>query len=307
MVSETGGMNGRHRGISKCPAAWHRVLVRYAKGLPVVWGNWLLLISHAAWILMADAVLLLPPPVEAMASGPAGPVWIDAREVRGFRVYCRFPADRIAPLLSDLEGLRRDIAAYLGLETAPCAVDVYLFADAREYGEYIRRAFPEVPYRRALYVQRGDRAMVAAYLSPELAVDLRHECTHALLHATLPMVPLWLDEGLAEYFEVEPLERSGRSRYLAAIRWRCRFGYVPSLEGLEGLPSMASMTESDYRNAWSWVHFMLHGPPEARDALVEYVATIRQGGIPGSLRERLAARIPSLHAAYKKHFLDWGR
>lgn len=300
-------MNVWYPAISKYPVSWRRVLFRCVKGLPVVLANLLLLMPGAASILLPGAELLILPAVGAMGNGPAGPVWIDAREIGGFRVFCRFPADRIAPLLGDLEGLSRDIAAYLGLETASRAVDVYLFADAREYGECIRRAFPEVPYRRALYVQRGDRAMVAAYVSPELAVDLRHECTHALLHAALPMVPLWLDEGLAEYFEVEPLERSGRSQYLTAIRWRCRFGYVPSLEGLEGLRSMASMTESDYRNAWSWVHFMLHGPPEAREVLVDYLVTIRQGGIPGSLRERLAARVPGLHAAYKRHFLDWGR
>lgn len=307
MVSEIGGMNGGHAAITKRPASWHRLFAWCVRGLPVVLGNLLLLMPGPAWILSAGADLLLIPAAEAMGNGPGGPVWIDAREIGGFRVFCRFPADRIAPLLGDLEGLSRDIAAYLGLETSPRAVDVYLFADAREYGEHINRAFPEVPYRRALYVQRGDRAMVAAYLSPELAVDLRHECTHALLHAALPMVPLWLDEGLAEYFEVEPLERSGRSRYLAAARWRCRFGYVPSMERLEGLRSMASMTESDYRNAWSWVHFMLHGPSAARDVLVDYLTTIRQGGIPGSLRERLAARIPDLHSAYKRHFLDWER
>lgn len=264
------------------------------------------------WIgraLAAVLSMLLPvlPLGGARGEAPPSPGWVDVRDVSGFRVFCRFPADRIAALLGDLEGLSKDVAAYLGLEASPRAVDIYLFADAREYANYVKRAFPEVPYRRALYVQRGDRAMVAAYLSPELAVDLRHECTHALLHSALPMVPLWLDEGLAEYFEVEPLQRAGRSPYLAAVRWRCRFGYVPPLEQLEGLRSMASMSETDYRNAWSWVHFMLHGPPEAREALVDYLAVIRQGGIPGSLSGRLSARIPDLKAAYKRHFSNWGR
>ncbi|GIT30210.1 MAG: hypothetical protein Ct9H300mP1_22560 [Planctomycetaceae bacterium] len=32
--------------------------------------------------------------------------------------------------------------------------------------------------------------------------DLRHEFTHGVLHSSLKRVPLWLDEGLAEYFEV---------------------------------------------------------------------------------------------------------
>jgi hypothetical protein len=46
--------------------------------------------------------------------------------------------------------------------------------------------------------------MVFAYRGEDFETDLRHECTHALLNAALPVVPLWLDEGLAEYFEVLP-------------------------------------------------------------------------------------------------------
>ena len=35
-----------------------------------------------------------------------------------------------------------------------------------------------------------------------MAEDLRHEVAHGYLHAVVPNLPLWLDEGLAEYFEV---------------------------------------------------------------------------------------------------------
>ena len=37
------------------------------------------------------------------------------------------------------------------------------------------------------------------------------------------------------------------------------------------------MDRSDYRAAWAWVHFMLHGPVEARDELVRFLADIRLG------------------------------
>ena len=68
--------------------------------------------------------------------------------------------------------------------------------------------YPRVPYRRALFVKSGSRGRVFAYEHEDLAVDVRHESTHALLHASLPMVPLWLDEGLAEYFEVAESQRA---------------------------------------------------------------------------------------------------
>ena len=51
----------------------------------------------------------------------------------------------------------------------------------------------------------------------ELAVDLRHETTHAVLHGLLPMVPLWLDEGLAEYFEAPEANRLQRHPHFKAV------------------------------------------------------------------------------------------
>ena len=44
--------------------------------------------------------------------------------------------------------------------------------------------------------------LVYTYWGDRIQQDLRHELTHALLHSVLKDVPLWLDEGLAEYFEM---------------------------------------------------------------------------------------------------------
>ena len=70
-----------------------------------------------------------------------------------------------------------------------------------QHRTYIEAHYPDIPYRRALFIKEHGLAGLYAYRHADLAVDLRHECTHAMLHASLPYVPLWLDEGLAEYFE----------------------------------------------------------------------------------------------------------
>ncbi|GAB6165281.1 hypothetical protein JCM19992_12810 [Thermostilla marina] len=147
--------------------------------------------------------------------------------------------------------------------------------------------------------------MVFTARGRDFETDLRHECTHALLHAALPMVPLWLDEGLAEYFEVPPGERAFGSPYLKTIRWACRFRRVPDLARLESLGSMQAMGEREYRDAWAWVHFMLHGPPPARQELIAFLSRIRNYTPPGSLQAHLSQRIPDLHRAYIDHFLNW--
>ena len=149
--------------------------------------------------------------------------------------------------------------------------------------------------------------MVFAYRSRQFSVDIRHECTHALLHTTLPMVPLWLDEGLAEYFEVAPGDRAFNNPHLPGVRWAARLGVVSRLESLEKKGDLSKMGGSEYRNAWAWVHFMLHGPKEAHDELVRFLADIQVHTPPGLLSERLKRRLPDLKRRFAAHFRSWKR
>ena len=60
--------------------------------------------------------------------------------------------------------------------------------------------------------------LVYTFWSDHLRQDLRHELTHALLNGVTKEVPLWLDEGLAEYYELPP-ERDGMNAgHLQAFR-----------------------------------------------------------------------------------------
>ena len=61
---------------------------------------------------------------------------------------------------------------------------------------------------RAASAARED-LLVYTYWGDRIQQDLRHELTHALLHSVLKDVPLWLDEGLAEYFELPPASWKG--------------------------------------------------------------------------------------------------
>ncbi len=254
------------------------------------------------FIVVAVLPLVCRAPVYAQRNTDG---WVDARTAG--RITCRadFALDDYEGLFGPLEQLQSDLTRMLGVEPARERVELNLFADKSAYRKYLQARLPQVPNRRALFLKGAGPGQVFAYRSAELAVDVRHETTHALLHASLPMVPLWLDEGLAEYFEVVPALRPFRKDYLNKLKWNARLGTTPRLVQLEAIRQLNDMDEASYRGAWAWVHFMLHGPPEAREELVAFLADIHARTPPELLSERLERRLPGVDRRMANHFKSW--
>ncbi len=237
----------------------------------------------------------------------AAPRWVDYRTYGPFRCQSTFPLESFAPLFGELSALDMELQRTLALPPAGQTIDVYLFDKQSQHRQMLAELYPRVPYRRALYVQRAGQGSVFAYRHRELAVDLRHECTHALLHTNLPMVPLWLDEGLAEYFEMPAQLRAWDHPHFSKLRWNLRFGMVRSIQSLEQCDTLGDMGSVEYRFSWAWVHYMLHGPLPAHRALVHYFRDIQRGTPPGQLSERLRAAVPDLDHQLARHFRHWRR
>ena len=231
--------------------------------------------------------------------------WVDARACGPFVCRAEFPLAGWEAFLTELAQLQGELVRELRIQPPREPIELYLFRDKRNYSRFLKRYYPQVPFRRALFIKNQGPGQVFTYWSPEIATDLRHECTHALLHAALPVVPLWLDEGLAEYFEVPLHKRAFDNPYLGTLRWNVRLGMITSLESLEKKGDLAEMRQAEYRFAWAWVHFMLHGPREAHDELVGFLANIQAHAPPGVLSQRLERRLPGVQRRFAAHFKQW--
>lgn len=231
-----------------------------------------------------------------------GQQWPDEHHDAPFHYHADFQLRPFYSLLSSVTDLQQEVPEILGLQPLDESVHVFLFERPRTYQTYVKKYFPTVPNRPALFIKQRGPGMVFARLSPHLAVDLRHETTHAVLHGILPMVPLWLDEGLGEYFEVPAAERALRNPHHAAVRDAVRQGAVPRMEDLERIGELSKMRSEHYRAAWSWVHFMLHSSPSSRRVLVSFLKDVEASNPPGQLSTRLRVEIPELEQAYLRHF-----
>ena len=209
-------------------------------------------------------------------------------------VYGDFPVDAHHRLLDELILLRADVSRVLGLPGSSERVHVYLFESTDRFKRFMRVYHPEMPARRAFFLETDTRLLVYAQWGDRVAEDLRHEVTHAYLHAVAPNLPLWLDEGLAEYFEV-PRGYAGLNREnLNAVVARIEQGtWAPDLGRLEGLAPTAEMTHDEYAESWAWVHFLLHGGFGGDELLRGYLADLRHDASTEPLSRRLASVVPA--------------
>ena len=197
------------------------------------------------------------------------------------------------PLILELKELRNQVAETLDVPLEERRVVVYLFSNESEYSNYMSEAYPDLPPRRAFFIGSPAELAVYAFNGDQVRVDLRHEYTHGLLHAGLKAVPLWLDEGIAEYFEV-----TGRDPQRVNVEHAQRLstavqnGWRPDLRRLESLEDVAEMHRLDYQESWAWVHFLLHESPDTQMLLINYLNDLRENPDPGSLADRIESEMP---------------
>lgn len=233
-------------------------------------------------------------------------------------VQANFPLSEIQSILTEIEGLQRDLNLYMGVPAPEEKIELCLFRDEASYHRFLRARFPKAPRdRRALYIKLNDEpGTLLVQRSKDFALDLRHEMTHAIVHASIPAVPIWLDEGLAKYFEPPSTERSESNPYMKSVRWNTRFGAVPSLHRLEKLEHIGEMGSREYRDSWAWVHFMVHHSPDTHRLLAGYLQLLSTLPKESETKSTKIAVPPlSLYLdevldksreKYREHFRTWG-
>ena len=238
--------------------------------------------------------------------------WVVERQIGPIEVRSETPLNgRLAAALTELPLLRSDLRRTLGVVYSDKPIELNVFATPKSYADHLAVRIPGVSGKAALFQTGVDRDRLYAVDTRNIAVDLRHECTHAFLHSRTKYVPLWLDEGIAEYFEVPAAERATGNPHLKEVRPR-RMAFVrrirasntlpgANLERLEALRTLDDMQSAEYAEAWAWVHFMIHGPEPVRQVLRRTIADLSNGDIAPPLRPQLEAIVGDPEAALRQH------
>jgi hypothetical protein len=202
----------------------------------------------------------------------------------------RLPPD-VRKLVEELPDRYR---SWLGTQSPRSPVVVHMYRTLEDHEEARLARFPAGSPGRAFLEQdaggrsgggrgrpgRGGCAIHVPWPADALPTSLSHELAHAAIHDAMPWLPLWLDEGLATYFEVPPAGgemRGSRPDLESVVRsaqgarrllpWERLFRAERlDFEGVEG--------RARYAQAWSVVRFLLehgaaHGTDEKRRERLE--------------------------------------
>jgi hypothetical protein len=215
--------------------------------------------------------------------------WPYRAQAGPFLVAADAPVEGLDSLAEELlqlsERMQTDLAIPLRIER----IRLYLFHDRELFEAFLLQNMPQLTprdiNRQGLFVLRGNTPVIVAMTGPELRRTLRHEFVHAVLNPSLPQLPLWLDEGLAMYYEV-PDGSGWQERLADYLAQVARTGWQPDLARLESLTRMQQMGLAEYAEAWSWTFLLMRGGPEYRERLRSYLAELRRGSKPRPLSER---------------------
>ncbi len=224
-------------------------------------------------------------------------------ERRHFTIRSDFRLPKKHRLFEDLDALREQMRNDLKMPESDELVEIYLFAEPDEFRRYATKVAPELKERRAFFLKTDTQLRVFSYWGDQLAEDLRHEACHAYLHAVIGNVPLWIDEGIAEYYEVDRGEpqRVHRSHvYLLSNAFRAN-EWLPNPGRLELLMQPEQLSQRDYAEAWLWVHFLLHHDLETNRLLQNYLGRLRIGGTTRPLTQEIEEKFPDAPIMVLEH------
>jgi hypothetical protein len=224
-----------------------------------------------------------------------GPGWLRENKVETehFRVRSDLPIAKLKGYAQELEAVRGHYAQVLPLVPKPGAerVDVLLFNTTQGYFGYVEFAAGDrLEHTSGAFIPWYGQLIFFENANPdETRAVMYHEGLHRFLYDTLPDAPIWLQEGVAEYVAGTRLENgkvaaSGliRAGRLQNMKMAMRYGWKPLafkmiMNETQG-QFYALNPPLQYAQAWSMVHFFIHGEDAKYKSVFEaYVKRLESG------------------------------
>jgi len=233
---------------------------------------------------LAAALLLILLPTSSEASD-----WVRV-ETRNFIVYGETGENRVREVASEFERFREALGRVIPGADTPAAVPtlVIVFGSQNAFSPY-RPRFNGKPISLGGYFYANEDTNIVSFPDVDRAQSLRtifHEYVHLVLANVMHGLPVWLSEGLAEYYSTFDMLDNGRRAVVGRTvvshhQLLNQRRLMPIAELLAIDTSSSDYNEGTrqslfYAQSWALVH-MLVSDATSRAALGEYTKLVGSG------------------------------
>jgi tetratricopeptide (TPR) repeat protein len=251
------------------------------------------------------AALLLAPaaatPVQAL---PRRDDWIELRTAN-FTLFTHAGEQNTRRIAADLERLR-DVLAQLAPGVAlnsPTPTYIYVFKNGAAFRPY-QRIYAGRPLESGgffLSTQLANYVAINGDQRGDERAIIYHEYLHYVLRNQYASLPLWLNEGLAEYystFEATSTEAKIGLPVVEHIVWLRKNPLIPLASLFAVEEGSKEYNESSrrggfYAQSWALVHYLISGNPERRRQASEYLRLAQAGTPPDQIFRRAFGTDPA--------------
>jgi Protein of unknown function (DUF1570) len=234
-----------------------------------------------AWI--ATGVLLASAPAEAAE-------WTRV-ETPNFIVYGETGERRVREVAEEFERFRDALARVIPGAGTPAAVPtvVVVFGSGRSFEPYIPR-YNGKAIRLGGYFFASDDMNIVALADGDRENSLRtifHEYVHVVTDNVSRGMPVWLNEGLAEYYSTFQVDEGGRRAlvgklippHLQLLNERRHLSIAELLAVETSSPSYNEGERQSlfYAQSWALVHMLVSGAPNRASLLAKYSRLVADG------------------------------
>jgi hypothetical protein len=242
------------------------------------------LVSHTLSRLALVVAVLLAATPSAAAD------WVRV-DTPNFVVYGETGGRRVREVAGEFERFRQALARVIPAAATPAAVPtvVVVFNSHRSFDPYAPR-YNGKPVRLGGYFFASDDMNIVALADADRDESRRtifHEYVHLVLDNVSRGMPLWLNEGLAEYYSTFRIQDRGTRAIVGAL-------IPPHLQVLNSRRLMTAMellaVDRDspaynegqrqslfYAQSWALVHMLVSGSPNRAPLLARYARLVSEG------------------------------
>lgn len=258
---------------------------------------------HIAAALFAVLASGLLSPAEALPRPKEE--WIELRTAN-FTLFSSAGEKDTRRLATDLERLRDALAQLSpGLTLrSPYPTYIFVFRNADAFRPY-QRLYKGKPLDSGGYFlsrELGNYVTIDAGQRGDERAIVYHEYLHYVLRNNYTSLPLWLNEGMAEYystFQVTDTEARIGLPIPEHVLWLRRNPLIPLTTLFAVNQDSPEYNETSRRGAfysqsWALVHYLLSGSPERRQQASEYLRLAQAGESPAALFQKAFGTDPAV-------------